>query len=358
MRTIAPWSKRCSTMVEIPVVREKRFRLKHTFAIVLLICGIISGCGTATTSFTPSAQCLPDVASVASTPLPEVTGRIAFVRQDQGVNHLYFMDIDALGKGSHLTRLTNDNEPENYPAWSPDGKRLTYQRDCDGSATYIMNADGTGQHRLSPTPGFDATASWSPDSTKIIYARLYSAPQPNQPPITDIRVMNADGTGDHAILTHTRFSVEPRWSINNQITFMSYMDGGLLNIYVMNLDGTGLRRLTNTGNNGDPTWSPDGTRITFGSDREGGNKVNIFAMNADGSQLDQLTHFDAPVEVGDTNWSSDGKKITFEYDINGNKQSDPNAYAEVWIMNADGSDPTSTGVICSGVGGAPRWQPK
>jgi hypothetical protein len=38
-------------------------------------------------------------------------------------------------------------------------------------------------------------------------------------------------------------------------------------------------------------------------------------------------------EAGDTNWSSDGTKITFEYDINGMRQSDPNAYAEVWTMN-------------------------
>lgn len=55
----------------------------------------------------------------------------------------------------------------------------------------------------------------------------------------------------------------------------------------MDVDGTGLRRLTdganNGANNGDPVWSPDGARITFGSDREGGSKLNVFAMNADGS---------------------------------------------------------------------------
>jgi TolB protein len=125
----------------------------------------------------------------------------------------------------------------------------------------------------------------------------------------------------------------------------------------MNADGSDLRQLTSAANNGDPVWSPGGNRITFGSDREGGNKLNIFAMNADGSQLEQLTHFDPPYEAGDTNWSSDGKKIAFEWDINGMKQSDPNAYAEVWTMNPDGSGETSTGVQCSDVGCAPRWQP-
>ena len=169
--------------------------------------------------------------------------------------------------------------------------------------------------------------------------------------------MNVDGTGDHAVLANTLFSVEPRWSVNNQLVFMSLMHGSDLEVYVMNVDGTGLQQLTSVGNNGDPVWSPDGTRITFGSDREGGNKLNIFAMKADGTQQEQLTNFDVPYEAGDTNWSSDGKKITFEWDVNGMKQSLPNAYAEVWTMNADGSGQLTTGVQCSDVGCAPRWQP-
>jgi len=283
---------------------------------------------------------------------------MAFVSRQSSVNQIYLMDVDASGVGANPARLTSDVDAENYPSWSPDGKSLVYQRDFNGSAIYVINVDGTGQQRLSPTPGFDVTPSWSPDGAKIVYARLLDVPQPNQPPMTDIRVMNVDGTGDHAILANTLFSVEPRWSINGQLVFMSLMNGsGDLQIYVINIDGTGLRQLTSAANNGDPMWSPDGTRITFGSDREGGNKLNIFAMNADGSQPEQLTHFDVPDEAGDTNWSSDGKKIAFEYDINGMKQSDPNAYAEVWTMNPDGSGQTSTGVQCSDVGCAPRWQP-
>jgi Tol biopolymer transport system component len=284
-------------------------------------------------------------------------GWMAFVSRQSSVNRIFLMNVDAAGVGSHLARLTHDEEAEDYPSWSPDGKRLAYQRDFNGAAIYVINADGTGQQRLSPTPGFDVTPSWSPDGTKLVYSRLHAAPQPGMPPLTDIRIMNADGTGDHAVLANTVFSVEPRWSVNDQLVFMSLMNGSELEIYGMNADGTQLRQLTHAANNGDPVWSPDGTRISFGSDREGGNRLNIFLMNADGSQQRQLTHFDVPYEAGDTNWSSDGKKITFEYDIDGMKQSNPNAYAEVWTMNPDGSGETSTGVQCSGVGCAPRWQP-
>jgi Tol biopolymer transport system component len=285
-------------------------------------------------------------------------GRMAFVNQQNSVNYIYLMDVDAAGVGSNPVRLTSDVEAENYPSWSPDGQRLAYQRDFNGSAVYVINQDGTGEQRLSPTPGFDVTPSWSPDGTQIVYARLHSAPEPNQPPLTDIRIMNADGTGDHAVLASTLFSVEPRWSINDKLVFMSLMDGsGDLEIFVMRVDGGGLRQLTSGGNNGDPVWSPDGSRITFGSDREGGNKLNIFEMKANGKKQKPLTNFDVPDEAGDTNWSSNGKKIAFEFDINGMKQSNPNAFAQVWTMNPDGSGEISTGVQCSDVGCAPRWQP-
>jgi Tol biopolymer transport system component len=309
-----------------------------------MLCLVQSGCGGG-------------VSGLGAGPVTETPGRIAFTALQNSVNFIYLMEINASGTGGNPTRLTEGTEAENYPSWSPDGMRLAYQRAFNGSAIYVINGDGTNELRLSPTPGLDVTPSWSPDGTRIIYARLHAAPGPNMPPLTDIRIMNEDGTGDHAILTNTLFSVEPRWSVNDQVVFISLMSGPELEVFEMNSDGTDLQQLTSLGNNGEPVWSPDGTRISFGSDREGGGKLNIFSMNADGSNLTQLTHFEVPDEAGDSNWSSDGKKIAFEYDVNGMKQSSPGAFAQVWTMNSDGGDQRSTGVQCADAGCAPRWQP-
>ena len=235
---------------------------------------------------------------VRVTPIPDGGGPdwMAFVAQDNGVNHLHVTRVDASGKGSTSVRLTNSAEAENYPSWSPDGKRLVYARDYDGSAIYVLNVDGSKYARLSPMHGMDVTPSWSPDGTKIIYSHLHSAPQPNKPPLTDIRVMNADGIrgpcdSGQCHLCRRATLVRQRPDRVHEPHAWSMLD-----IYTMNADGTDLRQLTTSqGNNGDPVWSPDGSLISFGSDREGGDKVNIFTMRADGSEVTQLTHFGRPL---------------------------------------------------------------
>jgi WD40 repeat protein/bifunctional DNA primase/polymerase-like protein len=79
-----------------------------------------------------------------------------------------------------------------------------------------------------------------------------------------------------------------------------------------------------------PTWSPDGTKIAFSSERPFGS-FEIFTMNADGSNEQRLTN-DPFLDVSPS-WSPDGTKIAFETD-----RDEPNHPRHIYVMNADGSD--------------------
>ncbi len=104
--------------------------------------------------------------------------------------------------------------------------------------------------------------------------------------------MNADGTGQTMLTNDGAADVAPSWSPDGtKITFSSTKDGNF-EIYSMNADGTGQTRLTtNTAADNISSWSPDGTKIAFSSGRDGNGE--IYVMKADGTGQTRLTTNDA-----------------------------------------------------------------
>jgi Tol biopolymer transport system component/DNA-directed RNA polymerase subunit RPC12/RpoP len=146
----------------------------------------------------------------------------------------------------------------------------------------------------------------------------------------DIYVMNADGSEQTRLTDNPARDLYPSWSPDGtKITFTSHRDGERnAEIYVMSAAGSEQKRLTkNSFTDETSSWSPDGEKIAFVSWRE--RNSEIYVMNADGSEQKNLTNNRATIDNGPS-WSPDGQKIAFHSSRDRNN--------EIYVMNADGSE--------------------
>ena len=282
----------------------------------------------------------PTVASPTSQlDLSSPPGRMAFVSDRDGNWNIYVMNAD----GSGVTRLTNDHAADLAPSWSPDGQRIAFVSDRDGnSGIYVMNADGSGVTRLTNEHAADLAPSWSPDGQQIAFVSDRDKGQ-------ELYVMNADGSGVSRRTKLEGAVHSPSWSPDGQrIAFGYTLYGRHWSIRVIDVDGPNITNLSE-GETIDrfPSWSPDGQQIAFGSIRDG--NWNMYVMNADGSGVTRLTDSKEGRHsvYARPSWSPDGRYISFQ----SNKDwGDWNIY----IMRHDGIGVTRL-TDDLGNGGNPDW---
>ena len=279
--------------------------------------------------------------------LPEL---IAFTSDRDKPGHIYTINPD----GTAIETTSSDNfTTDLLPAWSPDGTKIAFSSNQSGKyEIWTMNSDGSGRRRLTDRKSFSSMPKWSPDGEKIVFTSRTVGQQGISN--TDIFTMNADAS-----------------------SLLQITDGAGLAAQA------GLAGQSSTGEeksywNSVPAWSPDGSKILFGSNRSGDGIVPIlYAMNPDGSGQSKFGWFAdidgtepewspvtnkivcvrGSVAKGDiwvmdggapfplltakklTNnidnnhspaWSRDGRQIAFVSDTNGNQ--------DIFIMNADGSN--------------------
>ena len=141
--------------------------------------------------------------------------------------------------GTGLRKLTNSSdysEECQYPAWSPDGKNIAFSKE---SNLWIMNADGSGERRLTPlrTEGYECGANWSPDGKWI----LFSAKKSDVKADYDIWIVAADGAGAKKLVDMESWELSPIWTLDGKkILFVKGKQ-----IWKMSPDGTGLQKILN-----------------------------------------------------------------------------------------------------------------
>ena len=288
---------------------------------------------------------------------PGLGSKIAFTSDwdDPGAStEIYVVNADGTGQ----RQLTSTAGNSNGPAWSPNGRSIAFHSNrggggFGGSDIYIVRTDDPSDvRRLTNLTGLGLGgahfANWSPNGRQVVFNSFWGGL-----PKRDIYVIDVDGTGLTKLTNDPAGSAiddtRPDWSPDGRrIAFQSNRSGNN-DIYLMNPDGQAVLRLTaHPATDAAPEWSPDGKRIAFQSARDGND--DIWVMDADGANLVQLT--DNAVRDAKPSWSPDGKRIAFHRDVAYLGE----VHAELFTMNVDGTDVQMLSVPSfAGFHGFPSW---
>jgi Tol biopolymer transport system component len=216
--------------------------------------------------------------------------------------------------GTQQTRLGGEIKGFRTGIWSPDEKKVVFTKEHESPTTmYLANGDGTGEITL---PFFAGSIDWSPDSSRFVY----NATPHNDASNSEIFVYSIDAKAATNLTNSRSFDANPSFSPDGtKILFNSDRDGNA-EIYLMNSDGSDVRRLTfHPAKEAFQVFSPDGTQIAFNSNRENEN-VGIYLMNVN-DKLDPVRISDPAynAEIRSGCWSPDGTKIVFTSDKDGEK---------------------------------------
>jgi len=192
----------------------------------------------------------------------------------------------------------------------------------------VINADGKGEPVfLSAHPTKDSKPAWAPDGSKIAFESLRDDVANLK--FMDIYIMNSDGSHLKRITNTDGWYTQPDWSPDgNRLAIASDKEeSGNTDLYILNLDTKEMTRITDDpGVDRNPSWSPDATHLVFFSNRSG--NWDIFTINVETSETTQLTN--NPGDDYHPDWSPDGQKILFSSSRDGD--------GEIYVMDADGKN--------------------
>jgi TolB protein len=267
---------------------------------------------------------------------PGANGRISYEFADQdGFVHLWWANPDR----SDPQQLTFGAYSTWDAAWSANGQMLVFSTDRfateQGFRVDIVTLNlSTGQQHVVETGGIiNEQPSFSPDGSRILFAACFSACDASSPHKPGLYTVRTNDGGDLRQVTGVPRDAEylqtPRYSPDgSRIVFSARKEASWRQrgtapregaVYMVNADGSGLRRLTPWGDllNGGADWSPDGSQLVMQTDWRPGTRPSVWIMNADGSRLRRLTE-ENPIGNGlpfqasfGPTWAPDGSVIAF-----------------------------------------------
>jgi Tol biopolymer transport system component len=277
-------------------------------------------------------------ASPAQAKVPGPNGQILFSRLvDPAVEDFRIVTVNP--DGSHLQQVVP--LPLQCPHWSPDGSLIATCGPSDGSGSAVIINPDTGSYRVVTPPDLTlhlACPVWSSDAQRLACGQFDQAADPSRNGMYTIR--SSDGGGLRRITANPGGSDEPGdYSPNGrQIVFGRSDPTRPANanqaLFVVNVDGTGLRRITPWGLPGPEafgSWSPDGKTILF--DGDGGS---LHVVHPDGTGLAKIPLATSGLRRAfHPGWSPDGTRIVFALFT----RTSPGSEQEgIYTANADGSD--------------------
>ena len=241
-------------------------------------------------------------AAVLGVSLIAATASASGGRTQYGLQQIYSARVDgATAKNLSRTRFDDD-----WPAVSPNGRKIAFVRNGAVSAIWLMNADGSGQRKLVDVGEEDELMpAWSPDGRRLAFVTM-TACEPYFCSDLALWLVRPDGTGLHRIGTNVRQPWRPLWSPDgsrllvgqilnphgdvNSLVALRVRDGSVATL------GYGLSGF------GDWSWAPDGRRVTYVA--SAGDGTGAWVEGAEGRGKRLLARF-----VYATQWSPAGQEI-------------------------------------------------
>ena len=239
-------------------------------------------------------------------------GKVVFTSDRTGSWQVYTMNTDGSDQ-FQVTNLAPTDDDGIFPSLSPDGKRVAFTYNAgDGPDLFIVNADGSGQHAITDDHG-SFWPRWSPEGQQIVFSTFAGLRD------VVIATMPVDGSGPRKILTSDIWeSVGGFYTPDGkQIIFGSSIGGYVSAAWIMDADGSHQRRLTPAALKAQP-WgvSPDGKHIVGYTNQNTPAALpeNIFVMKLNGSGLKLVAESPTLHHNVYPSYSPDGSTISFSSD--------------------------------------------